>query len=146
MTEGKSPTFKAKAGKKFLHFWPHWPENSLNSPLISVSLLYYENIVKRLDWDKERTCLKIVVPGAVLLLLIALKIEHIQIWLYLLQERIVRCVCTASLVILPMEDDVPVSKIDVSISELLTKKSIENKMQNRPRNIRTLSRYKPSGS
>lgn len=87
-----------------------------------------------------------MVPGAVLLLLIALKIEHIQSWLYLLQERIVRCVCTATLVILPMEDDVPVSKIDISISELLTRKSIENKMQNRPRNIRTLSRYKPSGS
>lgn len=28
-----------------------------------------------------------------------------------------RCVCTATLVILPMEDNVPVSKIDISISE-----------------------------
>lgn len=87
-----------------------------------------------------------MVPEAILLLLIALKIEHIQSWLYPLQERIVRSVCTATLVILPMEDDVPVSKIDVSISELLTRKLIENKMQNRLRNIRTLSRYKPSGS
>lgn len=38
----------------------------------------------------------------------------------------------ATLVILPMEDDVPVSKIGVSISELLTRKSIENIIQSRP--------------
>lgn len=44
------------------------------------------------------------------------EIGHIQSLFYLLQEKTVRSVCMVTMVILPMEDAVAVSQINVSIS------------------------------
>lgn len=64
------------------------------------------------------------------------EIGHIQSLFYLLQEKTVRSVCMVTMVILPMEDAVAVSQIDVS-----NKLTINTTKQNTESGQETLEHY-----